>query len=35
MYYTEYETIILDGFLSEFFVNGSVNSQVATIFGRF
>ena len=28
MYYTEYETIILDGFLREFFVNGSVNSQV-------
>lgn len=32
MYYTEYETVILDGFLSEFFVNGSVNPQVSDHF---
>lgn len=32
MYYTEYETVILGGFLSEFFINGSVNSQVSDHF---
>lgn len=32
MYYTEYETVILSGFLNEFFVHGSVNSQVSEHF---